>query len=94
MTTAALEPMWTTTSFFPKTIPLLHHVPHKPNRVTLAPRDLTIACRRTTRLRGAIPIKRVAVSRIAKVVNLGPTKVVLFVVVVVVVVADEAAKET
>lgn len=93
-TTAALEPTWTTTSFFPKTIPLLHHVPRKLNRATPAPRDSTIACRRTTRPREAIPIKRVAVSRIVKVANLDPTKVGRFAVAAVAAVADGEAKET
>lgn len=95
MTTAALEPTWTTTSFFPKTTPLLRLGRRKPNKMTPVQCVTTTANRATTRKTWvATPIKTRKVVRHPKVEASQASKKMVRTAVVVVVVADVATTET
>jgi hypothetical protein len=90
-TTAALEPTWTTTSFFPKTTTLPHLDRRRLNKMTPARCATTIANRATTsKTRVAIPIKIKTVVRLPKVEANRVNKTTASFVVVAVVVADAA----
>lgn len=95
-TTAALEPTWTTTSFFPKTTTLPHPGHHRLNKVTPARCATTIANRATTRkMLVAIPIKTKKESvRYPKVEVNQANKKMASIAVAVVVVADVATAVT
>lgn len=93
--TAAREPTWTTTSFFPKTTPLRHRGHHRLNKMTPARCVTTIANRATThKTRVAIPIKIKKVVRLPKVEANRASQTTGSFVVVAVVVADAATTET
>ena len=91
-TTAALEPTWTTTSFFPKTTTLPHLVRRKLNRMTPARCATTTASRATTRKRVvAIPIRtKTGAVRLPKVEANRASKTTASFVAAAVVVADVA----
>ena len=90
-TTAALEPTWTTTSFFPKTTTLPHLVLRRLSKMTPARCATTTANRATTRKTlVAIPIKTKTVVRRPKVEANLASKTTASFVAVAVVVADAA----